>query len=115
LRPEGGQRVAKLVIIEGSVVEVPLKKTEGVRGFFTVDQEARYDAKLSVRLDILDDRAFRVGTANAESVRSRSLSEKATLNEREQLYYDLTAELMRDIDAVLDKQIADNLGRLVVR
>jgi hypothetical protein len=115
LRPEGGQRVAKLVIIEGSVVEVPLKKTEGVRGFFTVDQEARYDAKLSVRLDILDDRAFRVGTANAESVRSRSLSEKATLNEREQLYYDLTAELMRDIDAVMDKQIADNLSRLVVR
>jgi hypothetical protein len=115
LRAAGGQRVAKIVILEGSVVEVPLKKTEGVRGLFTVDQEARYDAKLSVRLDILDDRALRVGTASADSVRTRSVSEKATLNERDQLYYDLTADLVRDIDSVMGRQIAENLARFVLR
>jgi hypothetical protein len=115
LRPEGTQRIAKLFILDGGVVEVPLKKTEGIRGFFTTDQEARYDGKLAVRLDIMDERAFRLGTASAEAVRSRTLSEKATLNEREQLYYDLTAELVRDVDGVLEKQIADNLGRFVVR
>lgn len=115
LRPEGQQRVAKLVILEGSVVEVPLQKSGGIRGAFTTDQEYRFDAKLSVRLDILDDRAFRLGTATAEAVRSRSLPEKATLNQRDQLYYDLTADLVKDIDAVMEKQIAENLGRFLIR
>jgi hypothetical protein len=115
LRPEGQQRVAKFTILEGSVIEVPLQKTGGIRGAFTTDQEFRFDAKLSVRLDILDDRAFRLGTATAEAVRSRSLPEKATLNQRDQLYYDLTADLMKDIEAVMEKQIGDNLGRWLIR
>jgi len=115
LRPEGRQRVAKLVILEGSVVEVPLQVSGGIRGAFTTDQEFRYDAKLSVRLDILDERAARLGTATAEAARSRTLAEKATLNQRDQLYYDLTAELIRDIDSVMEKQIASNLGRWLIR
>jgi len=111
----GSARVAKLLIQEGSVVEVPLKKSEGVRGFFTTDQEARFDGKLAVTLTILDDRAFGLGTAAAEATRSRTLAEKATLNDRDKLYYALADDLMRDIDSVMQKQITMNLPRFVLQ
>ena len=111
----GTTRVAKLLVQDGSVVEVPLKKTEGVKGFFTTDQEARFDGKLAVTLTILDDRAFGLGTALAEASRSHTLPEKATLNQRDKLYYELTDDLMRDIDAVMQKQLTMNLQRFVLQ
>ena len=114
LQPTGNARVARVVIQDGSVVQTPLKKTEGVKGFFTDDQEARYDARLAVTLAILDDRAAGLGTAAAEATRSRTINEKATLNDRDKLYYEITDQLVREIDQALQKQIAANLARYVL-
>lgn len=115
LQPQGATRVAKVLIQDASVVEVPLRKSDGVRGFFTNDQAFRFDGKLSVTLSIVDDRAFGVGAATAEASRSQTLAEKASLNDRDQLYYNLSDQLVRDIDDVMAKQIANNLARFLMR
>lgn len=112
LKADGSSGVARLIIRDGSVIEEPLKKTEGIRGFFTVDQEARYVGRLAVTLEVTDGRS--AGSASAEAQRSRSISEKATLNDRDKLYIELAEGLVRDIDAEMAKQVTQNLARWVM-
>jgi hypothetical protein len=46
-------------------------------------------------------------------VRQRSVLENISLNDRERVWYDLTFEMMRDIDSELDRQINANLTRFL--
>ena len=48
----GTAGVARVVIKRASVVEVPLKRTTGVRGWLTTDQTERYDGVIEVAIDI---------------------------------------------------------------
>jgi hypothetical protein len=106
----GSPRRARVRIIDASVKEVPLKKTEGLRGAFTTDQSERYDATIEMAVDILGERGFPERTITARSERSQSVKEGITPNEREQAWYDLTRALMAEIDRELERQMRANFG-----
>lgn len=106
LKAMGGAERARLVILDASIVEVPLNVTGGVKGWFTRDQAARYDGKMSVVVEVLDvqgqPRAFATGRAS----RSQTVAEGASIADRERVLFAMTEEMMRDLNAELEANIA---------
>ena len=105
LSAAGGERTARVIIKDASAVAVDLPKTAGLRGVFTNDQAVRYDARVEMIVEIRDDRGYPLATISATSLRSRSVTNDITLNDRDRIFYDMTAALMRDEDAALDRNI----------
>lgn len=111
----GSPRRARVRILDASVKEVPLKKTDGLRGAFTTDQSERYDATVEMAVDILGERGFAERSVTARAQRSQSVKEGITPNEREQVWYELTRQLMADIDRQLESEMRSNFNYFVVQ
>jgi hypothetical protein len=101
---------ARVRIINASVKEVELPKTQGLTGAFTTDQAERYDAAIEMSIDILNDRGFAERTVSAGATRSQSVAEGITPNDREQVWYNMTKALMADLNQNLEKQMRDYFG-----
>ncbi len=97
----GVTRRARVVLVTASVTETPLAKTKGLTGTFTIDQVARYDATAEMRVEIVTDAGVVEGRANAIATRSRTVPEDITLNQRDQIWFEMTEALMRDLDGQL--------------
>ena len=105
LRLAGGENIARLTIVDASVIETRLAGQGGLRGAFTNEQSERYQAKLKVRLEILEPNAISRGFAMAEVSRSVTIAEDASLNEREKVWFDLIEALMTDFNVEFEKSI----------
>lgn len=105
----GGLRTVRFVIRDASVTEERLDTSQGVSGFFTDEQAWRYTAHLDVEVQVMRDREV-LASATTEGRRSRTLSEKASLNEREEMWYELTRALMDDFDAAMSQNIRQYLS-----
>ena len=99
-----------MTIEEASVVETPLKKTKGVQGFFTVDQSEKYDADLSVRIEIFDDLGSSKGFAYARAKGSRTVAENLTLGGRRKVWIHMMESQMNTLDEELERNVRANLG-----
>jgi hypothetical protein len=99
------QNRVTVVVKKASVTEIDLKKTPGLRGSFTEDQVARFDTEVEMAVEVRDARGFRVGEAQASARRSNSISEKATLNDRDRLIHALVRETMMDVNRELERNI----------
>ena len=54
IRASGGTDSLRATVTRGSVVEVELPRTPGLKGAFLVDQSERYDGELEIVLEIID-------------------------------------------------------------
>jgi hypothetical protein len=113
LKPVGRVGSARVVIKDAKVVEVPLAIDKGLSGAFKKEQEIRYDAALSVAVQILDARGMVQGETVAQATRSRTVAEGITLNERDRVLYDISESLVKDIDQQMAQLIQSYLGRWV--
>ena len=113
LRSVGRQGTARFTLLDASVVETELPRTGGIKGEFTTQVAERYDASLAARLDILDARGFPVRTANVKVVRSQSVLEGLTPNQRDQTWYDMTRALVTDFNQQMESEIRGNFGYYV--
>ena len=103
---KGDRLTFRYIVREASALETELPTTTGVKGLLTTDQSARYETHIVVEMQILDGRQIQ-GTAQAEARRSVTVPEDATLNERERVWYRLTADTMGDLDKQLEKTIRE--------
>ena len=95
----GPTGVLEVSIDDASVKEVPLPKTEGIKGIFTDDQDARYDARMSITMRLYNgENAMSVASADVVVERSRSIHEKATIDERERMFDMMTREMIATFD-----------------
>jgi hypothetical protein len=106
----GDGRRAIFIVRVARVAETALSGTGGLAGLFTTDQEARYDATLEVELEIRDVAGQRLAFATARVLRTLSVPEGITLDERESIWLGLTEALVRDMGTELEKTIAKYLG-----
>lgn len=109
-----GDHTLRVVIREASVTETPLEVQRGVRGFFTDQQEARYDARIDVAVRMIDAAGTVIAESNAVARRSRTLSQRASLAERERLWFELIERLMHDMDASLTPSLRNHLRSYMV-
>jgi hypothetical protein len=111
LRAVGSQGVARVIVRQASVVEVPLQVKSGVRGMLTRDQSERYDAVLEIAVEI--DKGKGKSTVSASNRRTRTVPEGITLNEREKVWFEMTEAMMRDLNAALEDAIRKSFGSYI--
>ncbi|MGV8995548.1 MAG: hypothetical protein ACOH12_01215 [Parvibaculaceae bacterium] len=106
--PIGTQGQAVLNIYDARVVEEKLKTKGGLTGFFGDQVDTKIVGTLRAELTVMQSKAsggvavYKAGvTAKAE----RTLLQSATLNERDQAYFDLTKKLSEDFDRLLTAEI----------
>lgn len=114
LRPVGREGVARVVVSNASIIETPLQVTGGVRGWFTTDQAARYDAAIEVEIQIRDVGNVQRAYTKARADRSRTVPENATIAEREKVLFDLVEATTTEINSELDKSIHQFLQRYII-
>ncbi len=96
---------AVYTIVDASVVETKLDPTTGVKGLFTRDQSERYEAILQVKIDVFDPTGGRRASTTVTARESRTAGENLTLNEREQLWFEMTEALMEALNGQLESNI----------
>ena len=107
----GGKRgSARFIITQAAVTETSLKIKTGITGAFTTDQAERYDAVIEATLEIYGPGGIRKGFASARVVRSRTVPEGISLNDREKMWFSLTEALMRNFNTEMENNIRSNLG-----
>ena len=110
LQAGGGTGRARFIIQNAAVIETPLKKKEGLTATFTKEASERYDATLQARLEIDDDHGVPRRSVTVTAVRSQTVLEGITPNERDQTWYDMTKALMADFDKQMSAEISSNFG-----
>lgn len=115
IKARGGDGVARLVILDASIREVPLPTKGGLTGAFTTEQAARYDGQISVRLEILGPRGEQRAFVTANAQRSQTVPEGTSLAERERVWFTMTEEMMKDLNAELEQNIARHLHPYMIR
>ena len=113
LKAVGADGVAKFTIVDGSAIDVPLPRSTGLSGVITQDQSDRYDVTMTVRLEVENRMGNHRGSITASAKRSETAAEDMTLNEREKLWFEMTDELMQQLNAELEKQIGAHLKEFV--
>ena len=114
LRAAGGQDRATVVITDARVIETKLAGSGGLTGLFTTEQAERYDAAVEVVIEIRSDRGFLDGLVRARAERSLTVPEDLTLNEREEVWFELVEALMADLNAELEANIQAHLQRFLL-
>ena len=113
LQAGGVSGVAKFIINSAAVTETKLTKKGGITGAFTTQQSHRYDALLRVELRLEGVPRVSKAFAEANVTRSQTLGEDASINVREQMWFDLTDSLMKDYDPLMAASIRTHLSDLV--
>jgi hypothetical protein len=110
LVPVGASGRAIVTIKNAQVIETSLRTTPGLRGTFTKDQAARYDAVIEMQVEIRPGIAMSDAVATARAERSRTVAEDVSPNEIDRMLFELVEGLMKDADAELDR----NMRRFLV-
>jgi hypothetical protein len=110
LEAVGRRGIARFIIKDARGTATPLAIDKGLTGAFKKEQSVRYEASVEVLLEIVDERGFRKGFSTARVIRTRTLTEGATLNERDKIWLELTEALMNDFNAEMEKNVRQYLG-----
>ncbi|HCP01822.1 MAG: hypothetical protein CL573_03895 [Alphaproteobacteria bacterium] len=114
LLPVGNAGRIVFTISDAGVIEIPLERTKGVRGVVTKDRSERYDASLRVHMSIDAGDGRRRGEVSADAMRSRTVLEGLSLNEREEIWFRMIEELVGDINGELESAILEFLQPFLV-
>ena len=109
---QAGQLVFR--IVDASVVETELRSESGLQGVFTVSQSERYNARLAVEVELVEDDGFSRSIVKAEAERSVTMPEDASLHDREQVWFKLSEMVMNDLDAELEKSLYQHMAAHIV-
>ena len=104
------------IVEEASAVEVSLRKQkEGVEGYFTDEQSERYDMKVKEKIQARSGNGLSTGSVSAHAVRTQTVAEDITLDERERVWFAMTEALMKELNATLETNIPKHLGKFLLR
>jgi hypothetical protein len=114
LSAAGGEITARYVIMDASVIETALPRTQGLRATFKIEQSERYDGRIIVRLDLLTPRGNVEGSVTAQVDRVETIGENASIADREALWFSMVEAMGRDLNAQMERQIRQHLLRFMV-
>lgn len=96
-------------VTRGSLVEIPLATTTGLKGLITVDQAERYAADIEGRLELFGANGRLLGNAEAKATRTQTIAENASLNDRQRLWYALVEATANDFAGAMETAIRREL------
>jgi len=110
LRAVGKKGHAKFIIVDASVKAEPLRKKKGLKAMFTLDQAARYNARLEARLEVEAAGGLGTGFATAISSRQRTMPEAVSINDRDFVLYRFVESVAKDFDRAMTANIERHLA-----
>lgn len=114
LKAGGPQGKARIIIRDASIVELDLKTTKGIKGWFTKDQSQKYEGKIQVDIVVEGTSRGVTGSVSAAVARATTVAEDVTLAQREKTMLELVRDLAGDLDVELDKSIRTNMFPVIV-
>jgi hypothetical protein len=99
----------RVIIKNASVVQVDLPVRTGVEGLFFNEQDVRYEAILEISIEYRRG-LFVTSSVRTEVMRSRTASESISVEERNQLFFKLTEDLLADLDTEMVPNIAQYMA-----
>ncbi len=113
LKTEGVSGVAKFIINNAAVTETELTRKKGLSGVFTTEQSHRYDAAVDVELKLEGVPRVTQAYAKASINRSQTVPEDASINVREEMWFNLTEQVMKDFDPQMSESIRKHLADFI--
>ncbi len=114
LKAVGPTRRARFIVRDAPVIEVRLDRSGGLTGTFTVEQSERYEARLVAELQILAEDGSVEASVTVEVTYHRTVPENVTLNERVEIWHEMTQALVDAMDRRLDATIKEALYAYLV-
>jgi hypothetical protein len=111
LKAVGGAGVARVTVVYAGVVEVPLKRSDRLKGVLTTEQSERYDGAIEMTIEITDSTGAAVASVSSRAERRRTVPEDITLLGREKVWFEMTEAMMNDLNTSLQRQIGEHLSR----
>ncbi|MBT3396699.1 MAG: hypothetical protein HOB82_10130 [Alphaproteobacteria bacterium] len=105
----GSTGSVRVIIQNASVVQIDLPVRKGVEGLFFNEQDVRYEAILEVSIEYRRG-LFVTSSVRTEVMRSRTASESISVDERNQLFFKLTEDLLADLDAEMVRNISQYMA-----
>lgn len=114
LKAGGSTGRARVIIHDASIIETDLKRTGGIRGWFTKDQSQKYEGRIQVEILVEGTARGFSGSSSATVTRATTVAEDVSLNEREKTMTGLVNDLTTDLDGQLEPAIRTNLFPVLV-
>ena len=103
----------RITIRKGDIVEKLLPVKKGIKGFFTKDQSAEYDATLDLEIAIVDPNGKVLSSANGNAKNTRTVIEGATEDEKQQVWSGLVVACFDGLDAELQAQMRQVMAQYI--
>jgi hypothetical protein len=113
LQAVGGPGRLQAVILDASVKAQKLETKTGVQGYLTNEPAARFEGRLKVRIDHLDDAGDIQGSISTTATRTRALPEDTDDAERQRIGYELVRDLVDDLDGGLAANLRETFADLL--
>lgn len=111
--PSGDGRVLRMIVDDASVRRSTLPPKEGVVGLFSSEPEEKFDARVALRFELVDELAPDIirGRASVVATRERTLKGNATLAEREVAYHAIVQALVDDLAQGIGTTVGGTFGK----
>ena len=103
----------RITVTEGDITEKLLPKTGGIKGWFTKDQAAEYEARLAVAVAVVDPTGKVVASADGKAWHTRTVTEGATEEDKRQAWAEMIKVTFDNLDAELQPRIRSTMGQYV--
>ena len=111
LHAAGGGARLRVAIEDARIVETPLETDDSLLGLLTAEPAARLEGRGAVSVALTGPGGEVLATARAEAFEVREVPEDATLNERDELMYQIVEALAGRLDGILETEIRRYFGR----
>lgn len=103
----------RVTLKEGDITEKLLPKTGGIKGWFTKDQAAEYEARLAVEVAVIDPNGKVVASADGKSWQTRTVAEGATEDDKRKVWGEMVKTTFDNMDAELQPRIRSVMSSYV--
>ena len=113
LRATGAQGTLTVTILDASATETVLKISGGIKGAFTKEQSERYDAVVAMEITGVHPVGNKTASASARATRGTTVREDATVNDRNDTWYNMTKTLMTDFNLAMETEVRKSFKRFM--
>lgn len=103
----------RVTVTEGDITEKLLPKTGGIKGWFTKDQAAEYEARLAVEVAVIDPNGKVIASADGKAWQTRTVTEGATEEDKRKVWAEMIKTTFDNMDAELQPRIRSTMSSYV--
>ena len=103
----------RISLHEGDITEKLLPRTHGIKGLFTKDQAAEYQAQLALDIAIVDPNGRVLASASGKAWDNQTIQEGATEEDKRELWSGMIKTTFDNLDLEMQPQIRSALVQYV--